>query len=89
MYYTQTLQVLLATMFDAKPKVQVAACSALGILIEQSFFVYSGADSNNILLPHVHSILSHFSRGFDMYGVKASLVLVDTIGTLADTIGMV
>jgi len=91
-YYTQTLQVLLSTMFDAMPKVQIAACSALAILIENSFYV-SSSDSNNdsnsvsILLPHVHTILSACARAFDVYGVKASLVLVDTIGTIADTIG--
>lgn len=89
MYYTQTLQVLLNAMFDAKPKVQIAACSALGVLVEQSFYVHTSnsSDSSNILLPHVHTVLTHFSRAFDLYGVKASLVLVDTIGTLADTLG--
>ena len=91
-YYTQTLQVLLSTMFDPMPKVQIAACSALAILIESSFYI-STSDSNNnsgsdsIVLPHVHTILSAFARAFDVYGVKASLVLVDTIGTIADTIG--
>lgn len=89
-YYTQTLQVLLSTMFDAMPKVQIAACSALAILIENSFYVSSSDnnnDSDSILLPHVHTILSACARAFDVYGVKASLVLVDTIGTIADTIG--
>ena len=91
-YYTQTLQVLLSTMFDPMPKVQIAACSALAILIESSFYISTSDNNNNggsdnIVLPHVHTILCAFARAFDVYGVKASLVLVDTIGTIADTIG--
>lgn len=92
-YFTQTLQVLLSTMFDPMPKVQIAACSALAILIENSFYISnitsntSDSGSENILLPHIHTILTAFARAFEVYGVKASLVLVDTIGTIADTIG--
>lgn len=90
--YVQTLHALLAAMFDATTKVQVAACSALGILVEQSFYVAtsdssSGEDSQNILVPHLPAVLTSISRAFDVYGVKSSLILIDTIGTIADNVG--
>jgi hypothetical protein len=86
--YRQTLQALLAAMFDAQPKVQVAACSALSILIEQSFYAPdSSGESANILVTELPGILAAISRAFDIYGVKSSLVVVDTIGTLADSVG--
>lgn len=81
--YTQSLQAFLTTMFDPKPKAQVAACSALCVLIENAFYT----DDVNILSAHLPAIFTAISRAFAMYGVKSSLVLVDTIGTIADSVG--
>ena len=88
-YYLQSLQVLLSAMFDAKPKVQVAACSALCVLVENSFYCNNNNDSSssNVLSGHLPAILTAISRAFELYGVKSALILVDTIGTLADTVG--
>jgi hypothetical protein len=94
--YVQTLHALLQAMFDANTKVQVAACSALGVLVEQSFYVPasgsphgspSSAESVNILVPHLPAVLGAISRAFDAYGVKSSLILIETIGTIADNVG--
>jgi len=91
-FYEQTLSALLAVLFDPKPKVQVAACSALCLLIENSFFVsvrdeVSGVEREvNILVPFIHPLLTALHKAFDMYGVKSTLILIDTIGTLADTV---
>ena len=38
-FFEQTLSGLLGVLFDPRPKVQVAACSALCLLVENSFFV--------------------------------------------------
>jgi transportin-1 len=90
-YYEQTLQALLATMFDVKPKVQVAACSALCILIENSFYAPQSsapdAPEVNLVSLFIPAILQAVNKAFLVYGVKSSLILIDSIGTLADTVG--
>ncbi|KAJ1439687.1 armadillo-type protein [Ochromonadaceae sp. CCMP2298] len=112
-FYEQSLQALLGAMFDSSAKVQVAACSALCVLVEASFYVpkLRGDNSNggldggvggggggggggdggdggeeNVLIPHLPAILSAVSRAFEAYGARSSLILVDTVGTLADTV---
>jgi hypothetical protein len=77
--YITTVQALLTAMFDPTPRVQVAACSAVGVLVENCY----SASLLNRLLP---SILSAINRAFAVYGVKSALLLVDTIGTIADTV---
>jgi hypothetical protein len=88
-YYEQTLRVLLTTLFDATPKVQVAASSALCILVENAFYYTLSEEEEevNILSAALPDILLAIHRAFDVYGIKSSLVLVDTVGTIADTLG--
>jgi len=96
-FYQQSLQALLATMFDHTAKVQVAACSALCGLVEASFFVTVPAASTaaaveqshvevNVLISQLPAILTAISQAFDKYGIKSTLILIDTIGTIADTV---
>eukprot|EP01038_Epipyxis_sp_PR26KG_P008586 gene8586-11601_t len=92
LFYEETLLSLLRTMNDDKPKVQVAAGSALCLLVENSFTVSHISEANierNILNPHLPVLLTVLNNCFQNYGVKSSLILIDTIGTLADTVGQV
>lgn len=82
-YYHQTLALLLELMFDANPTVQEAAVSALGHLIENMFYTDEGV---SVLEPHILTVLTCTNRAFDLYGIKSSLLLLDTIGTLADCV---
>jgi hypothetical protein len=96
-FYNLTLQEFVNTMFDKKSKVQVAACSAICLLVENSFIIPVPSDSNsqqtqtgqqqNILISNLQTLLSAISHAFDFYGIKASLILIDLIGTVADTLG--
>lgn len=88
LFYKQALAAFLTTMFDAKPKAQVAACSALCVLVENSFYVddNSGAQSN-VLSEHLPTIFTAIAKAFEAYGIKSGLILVDTIGTIADSVG--
>lgn len=89
-FYKQALHSLLNTMFDQKPKVQVAACSALCLLIENSFYIPKNAENSeeevNVISEDLFSILTAINSAFQIYGIKSSLILVDTIGTIADTV---
>lgn len=110
-FYIQSLYAILNTMFDPTPKVQIAACSALCILIENSFTMFlpppppsspltppsparaaviaasqEEEEEENLLYSHLAVILCYINHAFDHYGNKAQLILIDTIGTLADTL---
>ena len=87
--YLKTLELLVGRMFDPHIKVIIATCSALCILIDNSFVIYNGSDDSecNILTNHVHTIFQVIGQAFDHYGAKAMLLLVDMIGTLSDTLG--
>lgn len=88
-FYIQSLHALIQLMYDGNCRVQVATCSAICILIENSFEIASLAPpghERNILLDHVTLLLNSVNHAFHHYGVKSSLLLVDMIGTLADTI---
>lgn len=99
-YYLQSLYTLLPLLLDPHPKVQVAALSAMSILVEHSYAIADGdeqgsedADSPypaaplNILTPHILSILATFHIAFPVYGNKSKLLSVDMIGVLIDTLG--
>jgi transportin-1 len=60
-------------------QVQTACCSALCTLIE-----VAGPDPVTPFLPQ---LLTYVQQAFSLYGVKSSLILVDTIGTIADIVG--
>ena len=88
--YLQTLHALLQAMFDTQPKVQIAACSALSVLIEHCYYIHTTTNTTNttntqenILTSQLYTILNAINRAFDLYGVKSSLILIDTIGTIA------
>jgi len=91
--YHQLFHALRIVMFDSKPKVQVAACSALCLFVEHSFYVTvvqqsseEGQGEVNILQPFLPQLFADICRAFEGYGHKASLILIDMISTLADTL---
>ena len=73
------LQVLLPVMLDTKPKVQSASCSALCTIMEEA------GDRTKLF---ARPLLINIDLAFGVYGVKNSLLLCDTIGTLADNMGV-
>jgi transportin-1 len=78
-YFIQLLEALLGILLDPRPKVQTACCSALCTLIE-----VAGPDP---IIPFLPQLLSYIEQAFSIYGIKSSLILVDTIGTVADIVG--
>ena len=62
----------------ACPQVQCSACSALCTLFEAA-----GA----ALEPHIAEILTSMRACFGAYGIKSTMILIDAIGTLADSVG--
>ena len=66
-------------MLDPRPKVQTACCSALCTLTEMA-----GAE---LMTLHLPNIFGYIQQAFGLYGIKSSLILIDTISTIADTVG--
>ena len=66
-------------MLDPRPKVQTACCSALCTLVE-----VAGPDP---VTPYLPQLMTYVQQAFSLYGVKSTLILVDTIGTIADVVG--
>lgn len=78
-YFVQLLEALLGIMLDPRPKVQTACCSALCTLVE-----VAGPDP---VTPYLPQLMTYVQQAFSLYGVKSTLILVDTIGTIADVVG--
>jgi len=83
------IQVLMAAMLDPVPRLQAASCSALTAVFES--VAASAIDSDdpttiNILDVCLSDMLLQFNRAFEAFGVKNSLILCDTVGTLCDSI---
>lgn len=76
--FALTMDSLISTLTDKFPRVQAAACSAMCMLIE-----VAGEHS----FPFVQKLLAAFQHCYGHYGVKSTMLLVDTIGTLADNLG--
>jgi transportin-1 len=75
---TATVQTALGAMVDPSSKVQAAGCSAMSAISN------CGGDEITPFLPQILAVAQHC---FTIYGVKSSMVLLDTIGTLADSVG--
>ena len=76
--FASTFHSLLQAMIDPKAIVQQAACSAL-------CSVMSYAADN--VTPYASELLAVVQHCFGVYGVKCTMLLYDTISTLADSIG--
>ena len=83
------IQVLMTAMLDSVPRLQAASCSALTAIFES--VAASEIDPNdptaiNILDVCLADMIVQFNRAFESFGVKNSLILCDTIGTLCDSV---
>ncbi len=98
--YLSCFEKILHHVFDVFPRVQVAASSALSIFISHSFDVHvttSGAPpspspgtpamTRNVLQPYLPTIFQAIAHALETQslGVKASLLLVDLLGVIAET----
>ncbi|KAI8969128.1 armadillo-type protein [Mycotypha africana] len=77
-YFEPLIQILLQRILDNNKRVQEAACSSFALLEEEA-----AAD----LIPYLQPILTTFSAAFNKYQHRNLLLLLDTVGTLADMVG--
>ncbi|CAO3587824.1 unnamed protein product [Absidia cylindrospora] len=77
-YFEPMLSKLLERVLDRNKRVQLNACSALAVLVEE-------ADEMTVL--YLDAILKCLTTAFGIYQTKNLDILYDTLGTLADTVG--
>ncbi|ORZ08387.1 armadillo-type protein [Absidia repens] len=77
-YLEPFVQLMLQRILDNNKRVQEAACSALSLLEEEA-----GTD----LVPYLQPILVTLVTAFEKYQHHNLLLLLDTVGTLADVVG--
>jgi len=65
-------------MLDKNKKVQIAACSSLGVYVEH-FGMH--------LIPFLEPLFQHFVQAIQLYKARSFMVLCDTIGVMADVMG--
>lgn len=97
--YLSCFQKVLERIFDSHPRVQVAACSALAILLAHAFDITNNNNSNNnnndtnssettnILRPYLPTIFQGLKHALESgrLGVKACLLVVDCVGVISET----
>ena len=71
-------EALMVLIKDKNKKVQVAACSAFGCLVETC---------SHLFLPFLEPIYQNLMYALSIYKAKSLLVLFDTIGVMADYLG--
>jgi len=71
-------EAVLGRVSDPHRKVQVAACSALGEIVERT---------GDLLVKHLDPIYRTLVKAIDIYQTRSLMVLFDTFGTMADFIG--
>ena len=84
------IQTLMTSMVDSVPRLQAASCSALtavfdSVAASESDFQEDPA-AISILDACLADMVAQFHHAFGMFGVKNSLILCDTVGTLCDAI---
>ena len=71
-------EALMARVLDPNRRVQVAACSAFGVLVEAT------AD---LMVPYLEPVYRTLVQALATYQTRSLMVLFDTLGTMADYIG--
>ena len=74
----QTTEVFLQRLQDKNRKVQVACCSALGVLVEAS---------GDLLSPYLEHIYSALVSTLSRYQGRSLIIVFDTLGIIADFCG--
>ncbi|CAO3597936.1 unnamed protein product [Absidia cylindrospora] len=77
-YLEPFVQIMLQCILDNNKRVQEAACSSLSLLEEEA---------TTQLIPYLQPILVTLVAAFEKYQHHNLLLLLDTVGTLADVVG--
>lgn len=76
----QMTEVFIARLHDRNRRVQVACCSAFGVVIEAA---------GELMTPYLDPVLRGLVGTFPRYQTKSLLLVLDTIGIIADYVGSV
>jgi len=71
-------EAVLKRLLDKNRKVQIAACSALGVIVEST---------GDILIPCLELVFQTLVQALQTYQTRALIILFDTLGSMADFIG--
>jgi len=71
-------EAVLKQLLDKNRKVQVAACSALGVIVEHT---------GDLMIPYLEVVFQTLTQALQLYHTRALIILFDTVGSLADFIG--
>lgn len=71
-------EAVLKRLLDTNRKVQIAACSALGVIVESS---------GDIMIPYLEAVFQTLVQALQTYQTRALIILFDTVGSMADFIG--
>ena len=73
-------EALMSRALDANRKVQVAICSAFGVLVEAS---------GDLLTPYLEPVYRTFVQALSLYHTRSLVTLFDVMGSMADYLGPV
>ena len=80
------IEALVTVMLDRTPRIQAAACSALTAVFESVASDEENGNDITILDSCLTDMVVQFNRAFEVYGIKNTLILCDTVGTFCDSI---
>lgn len=69
---------VLKQFLDKNRRVQIAACSALGVIVEHT---------GDLMIPYLEAVFQTISQALQTYQTRALIILFDTMGSMADFIG--
>jgi len=72
------IEAILKRILDRNRKVQIAACSALGEIVEKT---------GDLMVPYLEPVFLTLTKALEKYQTRALIILFDTIGSMADSIG--
>mmetsp|Transcript_3483 Transcript_3483/g.6713 ORF Transcript_3483/g.6713 Transcript_3483/m.6713 type:complete len:1018 (+) Transcript_3483:120-3173(+) len=76
----QMTEALMSRALDANRKVQVAMCSAFGVLVEAA---------GDLLVPYLEPVYRTLMQALSMYHARSLVTLFDILGSMADYLGPV
>jgi len=74
----QMTEVFLARLGDRNTRVQIACCSAFGVLIESA---------GDLMVPYLEPVFQQLVQALTRYQGKSILIVFDVLGILADFVG--
>jgi transportin-1 len=77
---------LLKAMLNRNVQVQCAVCATLGTIFE-NIEITESHNHTDIIHANLEQILSYIHQGFQIYGVRGTIALSDTLSTLCEALG--